>query len=138
MSKTSLIIPVVSTQYRLVMDGWTDRQTERHTTTAHTALALRRAVKKTHLPLRGKEQECYDKPADGRAMCLGDELYIKSTSFGIASGRCGTSTAQHCHHCSSAHPARINMPLRLQRQRRDVTTPLEMRHFQTPVASTHH
>jgi len=138
MSKTSLIIPVVSTQYRLVMDGWTDRQTERHTTTAHTALALRRAVKKTHLPLRGKEQEWNDKPADGRAMCLGDELYIKSTSFGIASGRCGTSTAQHCHHCSNAHPARINMPLRLQRQRRDVTTPLEMRHFQTPVASTHH
>ena len=46
MSKTSLILPVVSTQYRLVMDGWTDRQTERHTTTAHTALALRRAVKK--------------------------------------------------------------------------------------------
>jgi len=110
------------------MDGWTDRQTEGHMTTAHTALALRRAVK-NHLPLRGKEQEWNDKPADGRAVCLGDELYIKSTSFGIASGRCGTSTAQHCHHCSNAHPARINMPLRLQRQRRDVTTPLEMRHF---------
>ena len=108
------------------MDGRTDRRT--HDDSTYRASIASRG-KKNHLPLRGKEQEWNDKPADGRAVCLGDELYIKSTSFGIASGRCGTSTAQHCHHCSNAHPARINMPLRLQRQRRDVTTPLEMRHF---------
>ena len=47
--KTSWSLPVVSIQYRLVTqpDGRTDRDRDRHTSTANTALAWRRAVKTT-------------------------------------------------------------------------------------------
>ena len=37
MPKISSIRPVVSTQYQLVADGLTDRQTDGHMTTANTA-----------------------------------------------------------------------------------------------------